>query len=485
MVMMNKQSNVESALTGKGRYALVIGGSMAGLLAARALSDHFEQVTILERDALPDTPEIRKGVPQANHVHVLLVRGYRLLQKMFPNIDPALDELGAHHFDFANDVAFLVRTGWVPRNPSDMKTRACSRAGLEWCVRDQLKHYPSITIRSGCRVQNLLTTPDKTRVIGVELMQQGQQESQSIHADLVVDASGRSSHSSQWLQDLGYETVEETEINAFVGYATRRYRLPADFQPDWKMLFIFARPPESYRGAALMLEEGNDWVATLVGYGRDYPPTDEEGFLDFAKSLPTPLFYEAIKEGEPLTAGRGHQQTSNRLRHYEKMKQFPQQYIVLGDAVCAFNPIYGQGMTASAMAAELLMEMLGTAFAQDKNSNLAGFSQRFQKRLAKNNEMPWLMATGEDLRYSTTEGAKPGTIDRLVQRYFDQLLLVLPYDPNVGLAFAEVLQLLKPATTLFQVGILARVLRHRLLGHKTAATTENVRMPPPISTVSN
>jgi len=267
----------------------------------------------------------------------------------------------------------------------------------------------------------------------------------------------------KWLVALGYQPPEKTVINSFLGYASRWYQRPEGFQADWQGLTVSSKPPEHRRGGVLYPVEGNRWVVTLGGIGRDYPPNDEAGFLDFARSLRSPIIYEALKEAQPISAISSYRGTENRWCHYEKLSRLPEGIVVLGDAVCAFNPVYGQGMTIAALGALTLDECLHQQWRRDKGS-LVGLQKRFAKRLAQVNATPWLMATGEDLRWPTTEGGQPDRMSRLMHRYIDQVLLLALDHPEIYKTFGEVVHMVKPPTALFQPGILAQVLRQAIGG---------------------
>jgi hypothetical protein len=271
----------------------------------------------------------------------------------------------------------------------------------------------------------------------------------------VVDASGRNSHAPEWLESLGYDKPQESEVNSFLGYATRWYKRPADFPRDYKGLNITAQAPHMPRGGVFLEVENGQWIVTLAGVNKDYPPTDEAGFLKFAASLASPALYEAIKNAEPISAIYGYQRTANRWRHFERLIRWPEQFIVMGDAACAFNPVYGQGMTAGALEALALQDLI----AAWKRPDLTNFAQTFQRKLAKVAEIPWIMATGEDLRYPGTIGGQPGIRDRIIHRYFDALFRVIPANPDVLDAFFQVMNLLKPPASLFQPKILFKVLK--------------------------
>jgi 2-polyprenyl-6-methoxyphenol hydroxylase-like FAD-dependent oxidoreductase len=310
-------------------------------------------------------------------------------------------------------------------------------------------------------VTGVTATPDRSTVTGVTVQSRLNEDgaraaAEEITADLVVDASGRTSHAPRWLESLGYEAPEETTINSFLGYASRVYKIPEGFDADWRILFLQPNAPATARGGGLFPIERGRWIGTVAGAGRDYPPTDEAGFLAFARSLRTPLLYEAIKDAEPLTAISGYQRTENQRRHYERLRRQPERFLVTGDAVCAFNPIYGQGMTVAADDAMTLHRCLVRA-----DGNLDGLAERFQKSIAKGNNDVWLIATGEDMRYPTTVGATPDRITRITNRYMDRVLSVAIRNLGVNQAMSQVFNLQASPYILFKPSVLVPVLLRR------------------------
>ena len=463
----------------KNSHALVIGGSIAGLLAAQVLSKYFERVTIIERDRFPDEPTQRQGVPQSHHVHVLLKRGQQILEELFPGIEAELAAAGAPRMDAAADSIWLGPGGWAPRVDSGLVICNSSRNLLEWTIRRRLTANNRVVFVQAGQVTHLLSNPNQTRVTGVRVRLHQSQTQTDFPADLVVDASGRNSRAPQWLEAMGYKPPQETAINSFLGYTSRWYQPPADppksplttgtgdnpksqipnpKSNDWNALLISAKPPYT-RGGVVTLVEENRWVVTLVGIGRDYPPTDEAGFLEFARSLRSPMIYEAIKDAQPISPILAYQRTENRLRHYEKLSRLPDGFVLVGDTVCAFNPVYGQGMTAAALAAFTLDRCLSQQLSPQSDRNLIGFPRRFQKQLSHAIAVPWLMATGEDFRWPTTEGGKPDLIARLTQKYLDRVLLLTAENPEMHKLFLEVMHLLKPPSAFFQPNIVIQVLR--------------------------
>lgn len=448
------------------RHAVVLGGSLAGLLAARVLSDHFEHVTLIERDIYPDTPETRRGIPQSNHVHGLLLRGRQVLEELFPGVQDEMIAEGAPLLDMANDIAWYTRAGWGIRFPSELKVLAFTRPLLDLHVRRRLSHNPRVEIMDNTEVLGLLPGSAENHLSGVLICPRAadadRRVAKTIRADLVVDATGRASRSPRWLKELGYDAPEETVVNAHLGYASRLYRIPENFNGDWQCAIVQSAPPERKRGALAFRVEGNRWLVTLVGGGRDYPPSDEAGFLEFARGLPVSTIYDAISSAEPLTPIKTHRGTENRLRYFDRAKQLPHNLLLLGDAVCAFNPVYGQGMTIASLGAVTMQECLREQERLHADGNLTGLSRRFQKRLAKVNKAPWLLATGEDYRYRETDGDGPRLMTKFIHRYMDHVLQLATQNVAVRKVLLRAFNILEPPTTLFQPRVLFRVLGQML-----------------------
>jgi 2-polyprenyl-6-methoxyphenol hydroxylase-like FAD-dependent oxidoreductase len=205
--------------------------------------------------------------------------------------------------------------------------------------------------------------------------------------------------------------------------------------------------------------EGSRWIVTLAGIGRDYPPTDEAGFLDFARSLRNSIIYEAIKDAQAISPIYAYHSTENRWRHYEKLSRLPDGFVLVGDAVCAFNPVYGQGMTAAALGALTLEQCLSKQLSRHADRNLVGLSRSFQKQLSKVIAVPWLMATGEDFHWHTIVGGRPNFITQLMQLYLDQVLLLAAESADIHRLFLEVMHLLKPPSVFFHTNVLRQVLQ--------------------------
>ena len=443
-----------------GRHAVVIGGSMAGLLAARVLADYFERVTIIDRDTFPDVPDHRKGVPQSHHAHALLARGQEIIDRLFPGIMDELRAGGALSAYKVVPVALVTPKGALPLPKQDKEFLAFSRFLLEWHVRRRLATRAEVCFLTNCEVTGLLSTPERTQVIGVRLHHRDEDvgSTHSVAAALVVDASGRYSKAPEWLVNLGYAAPPEETINSGIGYASRFYAKPTNFPADWQGIIINNRPPHNPRAGLILPIEHGRWHVTLGGFAGNYPPTDESGFLQWARDLADPSIFEALRVAEPISPIRGYRTPQNRWRHFECLDRWPTGFIATGDSVCAFNPIYGQGMTTSALDALVLSDCLS----QQQRSPKPGFERCFQKQLAKTIAAPWLIATGEDLRWReqgvTLSGARPRIGLGFLHGYMNLVLRRACEDITVTRAYMSVLGMTAPPQSLMQPSILLRVL---------------------------
>jgi 2-polyprenyl-6-methoxyphenol hydroxylase-like FAD-dependent oxidoreductase len=460
--MTNKSVSVPSHKQGEKRFgkAIVMGASIAGLWTARALSDIFEEVVLLERDQLPEGPEYRSGAPQARQYHTLLESGLRQMRQWFPGLEEELIAAGAVPYDPIGDLNLRVGAYWFPRFPSDSLLLSCSRLLLECRIRRRLRQNPCIRFVEGVEVIGLQSDAAKRRVTGVRvrsrLIGSSHQETDVIYeGDLVIDALGRRSKTPEWLVEIGYPAPEENEVDSFLGYVTRRYKR----KPQTPIMLIVAAPPNHPYGALVFPEENDTMVAFIAGVNKRYPPTDPEEFDRFAHVL-GPEFEEALKDAEPISQPYGYRGTSSRWRHYEHLKRWPERFVVLGDAFCGFNPVYGQGMSVAAMSAAALADRI-----QRSNGNLDGVAKPILKEIGRITQSAWLLATSSDLQWPGTQGGTVGNspIDRFGRWYIGKLLETTFVDKKVRVTLVDVNQLLKPGTAFFAPGIFLRVMKHALL----------------------
>jgi 2-polyprenyl-6-methoxyphenol hydroxylase-like FAD-dependent oxidoreductase len=434
--------------------AVVAGGSLTGLLAARVLADHFDHVLLVERDRFPDGAGWRKGTPQARHVHVLLKQGEHVVAAYFPGICDELVREGSFRVDMAGDTRWLHFGAWKARFPSGMTMLSQSRAFLEWKVRARVAGLSNVGIVDGRSVAGLLL--DHGRVRGIRLAADGDVPAGELAADLFVDASGRGSRMPQWLADVGVAAPPETEVRVDVGYASRFYRRPERLPGDWLGLMIYPTPPGTRLGVLFPVEDGR-WMVTLVGWFGDHPGGSDAEFLEFARSLDAPDLYDAVRDAEPLSPVALHKFPSNRRRHYERVRNLPDGIAVAGDAFCSFNPIYGQGMTTGALAARTLDRCLGRA---PWSASARGFGARFHRMLARVIAAPWMLTTTEDFRSPAADGRRPPWAP-LMHWYTERVHRLTWSDTFVARRFLEVMHLTAAPQALFHPYIVCRALGAR------------------------
>lgn len=386
------------------RQAIVIGGSIAGLAAARVLGDHVGRVTIIERDHYLDEAGMRPGVPQAHHPHNLQPQGQNILEQLYPGVTEELTTARAVRLDAPGDVAFHYDGKWrTTRRGGRHAIISYSRRLLEETISRRTLAHRRIEIMHGYEVAGLYQQGDGHHVGGVHLRPRRGVTGREVDldADLVVDASGRRSKAPQWLAKLGYRPPEEWRIDALVGYASRLYRRPPAFSKSWKMLYIRPTPPAGTRGGVILPMEGERWHVALMGVAGDYPPTDEANFLAYARSLPTQALYEAIKDAEPLDRIRGFRLTDNQVRRYDTLPHSLEGFLVIGDAAYALNPLYGQGMTAALLSAQALADALQN-HPDHLKGDVQGLAHAFQSRLREAVAGPWRLATRIDWQWEAT-----------------------------------------------------------------------------------
>jgi flavin-dependent dehydrogenase len=432
--------------------AIIIGGGIAGLLAARVLSTYFKQVLIIEKDRYPEKAVPRNGVPQSHHIHILLMRGKQILDELFPNLEANLISRGANKVDLLADVKYYLATGVAMRPKSGLYTLACSRPLLEYAIRNEiLDNYQNVQILDNAKVANLFYDEMDNKVIGVNTISNNSYH--KFYGELIVDASGRMSETVKWLENIGLEKPKEKRVDSYIGYASREYEATNDFKFDWKSLIVLTKPPVNPRMAVVYPVENNSIMVGLLGLGRTYPPTEDEGFKKFARQIGVDELDEILKDSKPTSPIFGYRERGSRQYQFEKMEKWPENFVVLGDSVCAFNPFYGQGITVAALCAKALDKSLKN----EKKHIKKGFARRFQKKIAKVNSFPWLLGTSEDLRWPTTKGTSFNFIVRSIQKYVNKVMLLGPESELATRSFFSMMHLLKPPIVLFHPKIIMQI----------------------------
>jgi 2-polyprenyl-6-methoxyphenol hydroxylase-like FAD-dependent oxidoreductase len=437
-----------------GERAVVIGAGMGGLPAAQALADHFREVVVLERDTLPSDATSRPGVPQGKHPHGLLAGGMKALCDLFPGFSSTLVQAGGNLLDSGLEVCHEYQGEEpFPARSLGVSNFAMTRPLLELIVRRRVEERPNVVIRDGCRVVAIGATPDGNSVTSVSYKtREGKLE--ILPADLVVDASGRGKPTLDLLEATGRPMPDETVIGVDFVYSTAVYTIAPDATPDMKVMVTMPKAPEESRMGIVQLREDGKWFAALGGRGLDAPPAADDAFAVYAESLPTSTVYNAIKEATLHGQIEQFAFPESRRRHFDSTDDFPRGLIPIGDSVCRFNPVYGQGMSAAAQEAVVLRNLLA-AHAGDADP-LASLSSEFLSTIESIIESPWALAALPDLAYPDARGKRPVDLEKSFEDHL-AVTRAARQDPHIHKVLIEVLNLLKPISALKAPEVMRKV----------------------------
>ena len=453
-----------------GDRAVVLGASMAGLLAARVLADRYGQVTVIERDELGPAAAHRRGVPHGRHIHVLAARGQQILEELFPGITSELIGQGAPAGRLLTDARLYFSGARLQQADAGLAMLCASRPLLEAQLRARVQSLANVRLHDRCDVVGLASTRDGRRIIGARILRRADGSAEEVlDADVVVDATGRGSRTPMWLEGFGYQRPKRDQIRIDLGYTTRTFRLPAETL-DGNLAVLVAPTPEHPRAGALQALEGRRWMLTLAGILGDHPPTDAAGFLAFARSLRFPDIYDAIRDAEPLDDPVSFHFPASVRQRYERLAQVPASLLVVGDALCSFNPIYGQGMSVAAIEAETLRRLL------ERDGEPTPHC--WFRDVARVVDVPWDMAAGGDLVFPGVPGRRTRKV-RLLNAYLARLQTAAEHDAALASAFIRVAGLVDPPASLMRATVLLRVLRGAVTrnDHGFTDTTRRKKVP--------
>jgi 2-polyprenyl-6-methoxyphenol hydroxylase-like FAD-dependent oxidoreductase len=425
-------------------HAVVVGGSIAGLLAARVLSESFTHVTVVDRDDMPTTPVHRKGVPHGRHLHGLLARGYQVIEELVPGFGVDLIARGAVPVDLHQDIVWYNAGHRMQRAPSLMCGLLASRPLIESYLRSRIGARPRVQILRRTEAVGLRAHHD--RIAGVRLA--GPDGEWTLPARVVVDATGRGNRGPAWLAELGYPRVPADVVRAGLVYATREYRRTPGAE-DFTGV-IAAHHPGNPTGTGTAAVEHDRWMVTLVGIGDDAPPTEPGAFEDFAAGVDGWELGELVRTAVPLTDPVRFRIGPSVRRRYERCARLPEGFLPIGDALCCFNPAYGQGITAGALAARWLRKCLLTG--------TGGLTRRYVNGVCRIMDVPWDITVGNDLRFPAVTGRRTLRV-RLLNAYLSRLHRAAAIDPVVAATFLRVANFLDDPRHLLSPAMLWRVRR--------------------------
>ncbi len=428
--------------------AIVIGASVTGILTSKVLSNYFDEVVVIERDELPVEPQIRKGIPQSNQLHVLLLTGFEIMKRYFPELPDLLEEKGSYVQDIGL-IYWYQFNRWKLVDELGVKIAFQTRPIIDWALLKLLRDVDNVRVMDSTSVDDLIIQDKK--VVGVKI---GVDE---LLADFVVDASGKGSHTPKWLLSHGIGEVDTEKIRVDVKYVSRDYALPKGYERSFPSIMVNNDPPRTKRVGVLFRVENRIQV-TLVGVLNDHPPTDEEGFVEFAKNLDDPIIYDVIKNLKPLTKPRGYGYPYSIWRRYDRMVDLPSNFLVVGDANFNVSPVYAQGMTLSGVTADTLDGIFRSGPSLEKVSDI--YYSSMQKKFSGT----WRFSTVDIKKFPEVAG-KRSTMDKF-QNFYSKQVALASTDPVIYRTFLQVMNFTRSPVAMMSPLFMLRLLFVRIFGRK-------------------
>jgi flavin-dependent dehydrogenase len=453
--------------------AIVVGASMVGMAAARALSERFREVVLIEKDVLSqEAPEHRRGVQQSYHIHNLTLRGQRELDELFPGFTEEALRLGAVLIDHGRDVARCTNVGFSPLFETGYVALASTRALMEFAERQRLRALgENIRLIDGTRVEDLITEGEgqTLRAVGVKT---DHKEHAEIRGQLVVDCSGRAMLWKRWFQERNLPLPEETVVDSRCGYASRFYQVRPDSPYLNMAMTVDPLFPQRPQWGCISPLEGNRWVVTIGGFSEQYPPSDEAGFASFGERFQTPLFQEWLSHAEPITPVRTFRRLEMRWNHFERDPGPVRGFLAVGDSAWAYNPLYGQGMSIGVTCARILRDVLRA------DPDLETLARRYYQAARRFAFPPWNSTALLDLAWDGTVGKKPWYTE-LSRRIGHTFLHACHYDDALFFALLQAIHLIKQPYQLLTPRVLFGMVRYWFRRvTSTLPATEIKRLPP-------
>lgn len=441
-------------MSGKTRgHAVVLGGSIGGLLAARVLSDVYSDVTVIERDDITGAGvDPRSAVPWSVHIHALLERGRLILEELFPGFLDELIDLGVPVGDYGTTCHYYFNGVMLAEVETGASCVGANRPVIEERIRSKVRALPGVSIRERTDIVGIETDAERERVIGVRVQESGHVdgEQEVVSAELVVDATGRASRTPRWLEELGYGRVPEEKVGIDLTYTTMDFIGPLDNDPLGEdIALVPTATPQRPRGA-IFARLSDRYALTLTGIRGDRAPTDREGFLAYTRTLPIPDIHEAVRNARQRSPATSFRFPASVRRRYERLPKLPSGYLVVGDAACVFNPVYAQGMTVAAMGVMVLRDHLEGDAEPDPKA--------YFRDLSKAIDAPWSMSAAADLAYPGVRGRRT-PLTKAATLYMNRVQAAAARDPEVARAFIRTISLIDPPQSLMRPALVGRVLR--------------------------
>lgn len=454
-----------------GSRAVVLGGSIAGLFAARVLADAYDEVLIVDRDVLVGTKGVRRFCPQSQQANGLQARGVHAMEELFPGITQELVDNGAPKGDLAYTCRWYTQGYRLKQHHAGLPALGVLRPVLEWHIRERVQAIPNVSFVEQHDILGLETTADKSRITGARVQAHGKKTEEVLEADLVVDATGRGSRTPVWLEQLGYAKAEEERKKIDLVYVTQHYKLRPGCDPFGKDTAINQiAHPGLPRGNVFFKVDGGLLELTTYGLLGDHPTTDQNELYEWIRSLGAKDVYDVLRYADPVDAPIAFRFPTTLRRHYQKLERFPEGLLVTGDAVTCFNPVYAQGMTVAALCALTMRQHL--------HSGAYLIPLDYFQDLAKDAiDQAWEMTNTIDLTFPGVKGERTRQV-RMAQKFLKKTQIAATRDGKVAAAYFKVAALMATPDSLMRPGILLRVLWKSMFGPSKESLRPHVWQAP-------
>jgi 2-polyprenyl-6-methoxyphenol hydroxylase-like FAD-dependent oxidoreductase len=440
-----------------GTRAVVLGGSIAGLFAARVLADAYDEVKIVDRDVLVGTRTPRKHCPQTYQANGLLARGVQVMEELFPGLTQQLIDHGVPKGDLSGNCRWYAQGYRLKQQHGDLTTLGVLRPELEWHIRERVQELPNVEFVEQHDILGLATTADNSRVTGARVQARGEHEEKVIEADLVVDATGRGSRTPVWLEQMGYSRPEEERKKIDLVYVTQHFRLRPGADPfEGDVAINQIAHPGLPRGNVFFKTDGGKLELTTYGLLGDHPPSDQAGLYAWVKSLGAKDVYETLRYADPVDEPVPFRFPTTLRRHYQKLDRFPDGLLVTGDAVTCFNPVYAGGMSVAALCALVMRSHL--------HSGAAPVPTDYFRDLARDAiDAPWEMTNSVDLTFPGVPGKRSMKV-KIGNFFLKRMQIAATHDGNITAKYFTAAGLVARPETLMTPGMLIKILWKSMFG---------------------
>lgn len=429
--MAEQQINIPNLLPER---AVVLGCGMAGIAAAAALRNHFEDVVVIERDEIPQQPEPRRGVPQHAQLHNLLTCAQSNFEYLLPNFITSLREAGAGDASVADETHVYELGIKMPERNLGLRLMSAWRPVIEHVARQRLQDEDRVAFEGLGRAVSLRKS--NSSISGVTVEKDGKEK--TISADLVVDATGSGSNAFRWLSNVGEQIPQSDRVRAGQWYVSTIFERPIEYADSNDFWLTFPNPPDT-RGGLISPIGNNKWYVSLSGRVTDKPPKTVEEVKAYAATLgDSSAIASLIQNAKPRTAPNLFRKTTATMRRYDQVDEPLAGFLPIGDAIASLNPLFGQGMSVASQQARELDNLLTEQ--RQGSLDLPELTAKYLGRAVVAAQSAWDL--GKIVDQTISGSADAGGLR------FEALAKLIQEDPELHKLYVGIWHLIEPTSAL-------------------------------------